>query len=56
MPTPEEYAAERLAARAAEYRQQVARLRRLLNPPAAAPPTPAYLQARRGSENEGAEQ
>ena len=55
MPTPDEYAAEHPAARAAEYRQQVDRLRALLNPPQAAPPTPAYLQARRGSEIEGAE-
>lgn len=31
MPTPEDYAAERLAARAATYRTQVARLRALVN-------------------------
>lgn len=40
MPTPEEYAAERLAARAAKYRTQVARLRALVNAPAEDDETP----------------
>jgi hypothetical protein len=34
MPTPEEYAAERLAARAAKYHAEVDRLRALLTAPA----------------------
>ena len=53
MPTPEEYGAERLAARAAKYRTQVARLRELTTTP------PTYLDARRnlgrGAEDETTE-
>ena len=52
MTTPEDVAAERLAARAAKYRAEVARLRELNTPP-------AYLDARRnlgrGAEDETTE-